>query len=239
MSDQPFRFKQFAVAQDKCAMKIGTDGVLLGALAEKEEAQTILDIGCGTGLIALMLAQRIPGAKIDALDSDEQAAQQAGENFRRSPWSDRLTLYPASFEQFSSDPSRHGCYDLIVTNPPYFSGSLRSPDKKRNKARHAHQELIAEWIAKAALLLKNTGSLYFIIPSEKALTIENMLDKAGLDLHTEIAVHSFEHSDVLRYIIRADKIFAPVRKHKFVIYKKPGVYTDQYIELLMPFILNF
>jgi len=130
-----FQFKQFTVWHDKCAMKVGTDGVLLGAWADMEQARSILDVGTGSGLIALMAAQRNLTAAITAIDIDESAIIQARENFDRSPWVNRLTAEPISLEDFAG--STDAMFDVIVSNPPYFHQSLHSPDKKRTLARHS------------------------------------------------------------------------------------------------------
>ena len=128
-----FRFKQFAVRQDRCPMKVGTDGVLLGAWAEVRPGdRRMLDVGTGTGLIALMLAQR-SAARITAVDIDVECATQAAENFAASPWADRLDAVSVAVQRY--DPVEK--FDLIVSNPPYYVDSLLSPDEGRNTARHA------------------------------------------------------------------------------------------------------
>ena len=132
MSNLCFEFKQFTVWHDKCAMKVGTDGVLLGAWANVESAKHILDVGTGTGLIALMLAQRTVQADVTAIEIDSMAAIQARENIAHSPWKNRITLFNCDFRYFHDDLK----YDLIVSNPPYFVNALKCLDKQRNMARH-------------------------------------------------------------------------------------------------------
>ena len=133
-----FHFKEFSVDQADCAMKINTDGVLAGALSENEDPRFILDIGTGTGVIALMLAQRFASAKIDAVEIDQQAAEAAETNFLNSPFAHRLHCYSSSFEDFFSASTIK--YDLIVSNPPFFIGSLQNPDKRKSMARHASHD---------------------------------------------------------------------------------------------------
>ena len=131
--EKVFRFKQFGVRHEKSAMKVGTDGVLLGAWTNAENAKKVLDIGTGTGLIALMIAQRSK-ALITGIEIDEDAAEEAYENFVSSPWGDRLRVENSDFAVFSNICNEK--YDVIVSNPPYFVDSLECPDEKRGKARH-------------------------------------------------------------------------------------------------------
>ena len=128
-----FEFKQFRIEQQKTAMKVGTDGVILGAWVPVDEASAILDVGTGTGLIALMLAQRC-NARIDALEIDHRACEEAEFNFKQSPWKERLKIIHSDFNAFSIEMKQ--CYDLIVCNPPYFANSLRTYDPQLSRARH-------------------------------------------------------------------------------------------------------
>ena len=149
-----FRFKQFAVRQDRCPMKVGTDGVLLGAWAEVRPGdRRMLDVGTGTGLIALMLAQR-SAARITAVDVDAECATQAAENFAASPWADRLDAVAVAVQRY--DPVER--FDLIVSNPPYYVDSLLSPDEGRNTARHAAGLPFGELAAAVVRLLAPGGS---------------------------------------------------------------------------------
>ena len=132
---KPFQFKEFCIEQDRCAMKIGTDGVLLGAWTTPHNASSILDIGTGTGLIALMLAQKSASENIDALEIEGDAYEQAVENFENSPWADRLFCYHASLLEFAKEIDEQ--YDLIVSNPPFYEDAYHSTDSKRNQARFA------------------------------------------------------------------------------------------------------
>lgn len=142
-------------------MKVGTDGVLLGAWATCENAEKVLDIGTGTGLIALMIAQRSI-ANIDAIEIDEAACLQAHENFRKSPWEDRINLIHQSFQNFINETDKK--YDLIVTNPPYFQNSLVAPDDQRTKARHNSELELYDIIDGTNKLLTENGTLSIILP---------------------------------------------------------------------------
>jgi len=159
----PFQFKQFSIHQDKTAMKVGTDGVLLGAWAPLEHQPfSILDIGTGTGLIALMLAQRTDAEQIDALEIDEAAYEQAVENFENSPWSDRLFCFHAGLDEFIEEPEDE--YDLIVSNPPFYSEDYKTDNEQRDVARFQDAMPFEDLVEAADLLLSEKGILAVILP---------------------------------------------------------------------------
>ena len=158
-----FQFKQFTIEQDRCAMKIGTDGVLLGAWAPVEQNTfSILDIGTGTGIIALMLAQRSTAQQIDALEIDEQAYEQAIDNLENSPWNDRLFCFHAGLDEFMEEPEDE--YDLIVSNPPFYSEDYKTNNDQRDLARFQDALPFEDLIEAADLLLSENGILAVIIP---------------------------------------------------------------------------
>jgi tRNA1Val (adenine37-N6)-methyltransferase len=158
-----FQFKQFSVQQDRSAMKIGTDGVLLGAWTPIENnTYSILDIGTGTGIIALMLAQRSTAEQIDAVEIDEDAYEQATDNFENSPWSDRLFCFHAGLDEFVEEPEDE--YDLIISNPPFYSEDYKSSNEQRDLARFQDAMPFEDLIEAAALLLSENGIFSVIIP---------------------------------------------------------------------------
>ncbi len=170
MHQQHFDFKQFSIQQDRCSMKVGTDGVLLGAWAEVDanhreaEECRILDIGAGTGLISLMLAQRYQMAFIDAVEIEPKAAAQCHENFDASPWADRLTLIPYSLKE-AAKTMDHDCrYDLIVSNPPFYNATLKPEDEGRAVARHKDSLPMTEIAGFAHQHLADDGQLALIYP---------------------------------------------------------------------------
>jgi len=177
MSNPYFRFKQFTVFHDKCAMKVGIDGVLLGVWAPIGDAKNLLDIGTGTGLIALMLAQR-SSAMITAIDIDQDAVYQAGQNVLNSPWKDRVAVQRSSLQEFAANEA--DTFDLIVSNPPYFVNSLKNPDKNRTTARHTdslpHEELINDSLK----LLSAEGRLCIILPVNEGLQCVDFALSKGL-----------------------------------------------------------
>ncbi|WP_114940484.1 tRNA1(Val) (adenine(37)-N6)-methyltransferase [Mucilaginibacter endophyticus] len=233
-----FRFKQFSVDQTDCAMKINTDGVLLGAMAGEGEPLNILDIGTGTGVIALMLAQRFTEAKIDAVEIDEQAAITAKSNFSNSPFESRLTLYAAGFEHFFEEhPEKR--YDLIVSNPPFYINSLQSPGIKTNLAKHAADGFFEKLISIVAAQLTERGMCWLILPVDTADLVKNLAVQHKLHLQKIITVHSFKDDAAHREILAFRKSDVQAITNKFVIYDEPKVYTETYREVLKDFLTIF
>lgn len=235
MDKSIFRFKQFNIDQRGSAMKINTDGVLLAAIAKSNRPNTILDMGAGTGVIALMLAQRFPDAVIDALEINEEAAVCASKNFSESSFAERLTLYALGFQDF--EPAVK--YDLIVSNPPFFIDSLKSPDGAKTTARHAQKDFFELLFTKLYHWLTDTGSFQLIVP----LSIQEFAKDNGLfdnwSIQNEIHIRSFEHSDPIRVILTLSKQNQGYSQEDFVIYQEKGIYTNDYKALLQPFFLNF
>ena len=188
-----FRFKQFSIQDDRCAMKVGTDGVLLGCWAPK--GSRILDVGTGSGLIARMLMQRCPEAKVEGIDIDAAAVEQAKENGVRA--------YCSSLQDWQNDQSQitNHKYDLIVSNPPYFQNSLKNPDKGRQAARHTDTLSYEELIAHSARLLTEDGQLALILPAEAETEIRQLAGAAGLYLTHITRVYSKETKPVRRVLL--------------------------------------
>jgi tRNA1Val (adenine37-N6)-methyltransferase len=233
-----FQFKQFTVDQSSCAMKINTDGVLLGALSETENAGTILDIGTGTGVIALMLAQRFRKAKVDAVEIDVQCAGTARFNFQNSPFSDRLSIYPLSFEAFFETYADRK-YDLIVSNPPFFINSLRSQGKERGIAKHTDQFFFTELIECVSKHLSGNGVLYLILPLKTGELVKKIATDRSLHLTSTINIHSFTHSDAHRELLGFNKYGSSESPAKFVIYDTEREYSSQFREALKNFFTIF
>lgn len=229
-----FRFKQFAVEQEDVAMKVGTDGVLLGAWANCDGAKRILDIGTGTGLIALMLAQRNTEAEINAVEIDEMATKRARANFDMSPWAERLTVVNCAVQEFL--PSKR--FDLIISNPPYFIDSLQCPDAKRTTARHT-QDLTFEELDKAVCrLLADDGRFALILPTaefEKYLAITRLHFIRRCDMHPTTG------AAVKRVMAEFAKLETAEIAHENITIEKEkrGDYTDEYRALTKDFYLKF
>src|SRR5690606_7529498 len=159
-----FKFKQFIIEQDRCAMKIGTDGILLGAWVDLKNPYSILDIGAGTGVIGLMMAQRSNAELIDAIEIDDDAYEQCVDNFENSPWNDRLFCYHASLDEFAEEMQDEEKYDLIISNPPFYTEDFKGSDEVRNQARFADAIPFEDLVENVALLLAEKGQFAVIIP---------------------------------------------------------------------------
>lgn len=206
MPNTSFRFKQFTVHQQHCAMKVGTDGVLLGAWADVDGATRMLDVGTGTGLVALMLAQRTPaGVRIDAVEIDPDAVRQARENFLESPWPGRLQLEEISFQAFSEryrgKPDVFPKYSHIVSNPPYFIHSLPPGDRKRHIARHAAALPYGDLLRGTAALLEDDGAFTVIFPSEEAALFIALAAGYGLFCRRRLEVKGTPDKPVKRVLM--------------------------------------
>ena len=233
-----FQFKQFAVDQTGCAMKINTDGVLLGALAEAKSPQNILDIGTGTGVIALMLAQRFSSSKIDAVEIDEPASLTANKNFKNSPFADRLKLFHQDFEKyFEEHPERK--YDLIVSNPPFHINSLESPKANKTVAKHTDKDFFEGLITGITKHLTESGLCWLILPLQAAELVKELAVSNNLFLKRVITVHSFEHSTPHREILCFGLNQREIENSKLVIYESIGNYSAEYKQLLKPYFIAF
>lgn len=201
-----FRFKQFTVDDSHCAMKVGTDGVLLGAWAmssmlhagQASEPARILDVGTGSGVVALMLAQRFRSASITAIDINAEAAVQAAANFASSQWTERLCSHHLSLQQLAELPCNG--YDLIVSNPPYFTETLKAPDANRATARHADSLPLEQLLSLSAGMLKPAGRLSIITPAALAKSLRRLAAANGLLTTALCHVFSKEGKPELRLL---------------------------------------
>ena len=229
-----FRFKQFAVEQDDVAMKVGTDGVLLGAWAACDGAKRILDIGTGTGVISLMLAQRNSEAEIHAVEIDEIATKRARSNFDLSPWAERLEVENCAVQEFGADEK----FDLIISNPPYFVDSLLPPDAKRSTARHTHDLSFEELDKAVCRLLADEGRFALILPItefEKYLTITQLHLARRCDVYPKVGA-------AIKRVMAEFALHATAEvKHETITIEqdKRGDYTDEYRALTKDFYLKF
>lgn len=215
-------------------MKVGTDGTLLGAWVNANNPQQILDIGTGTGLIAMMLAQRFQNAQIKAIEIDPDASQQAAENFQNTPWSDRLSVEQTSLQTFQHSPS----FDLIVSNPPYFENNLKSNNKKRTQARHTDTLSFETLIEFSSKLLNKNGRLSIIIPSKSKPKIKKIAKNHQLHLNRLCWVKGIEKTAIKRAVLQFSFNKKPLEEKTLIVEKERHIYTDEYINLCKDFYLK-
>ena len=236
MSNDYFQFRQFIVHQQRCAMKVGTDGTLLGAWAAAPSApRRILDIGTGTGLIALMMAQRFPQAEVIGLDIDADAVAQACENVSLSPFSERVTILHQDIVNFHDTIS----FDAIVSNPPYFVDSLASPDRQRTTARHTVSLTYADLMKQAFRLLNDDGIFSVVIPSESRSLIEAAACLQGFFLTRICLVRTTPRKQPKRQLIEFRK--HPVKElviNEGIIEESPNVRSEWYQQLTHEFYIK-
>lgn len=233
-----FQFKQFSVEQDRTAMKIGTDGVLLGAWTPIENNPfSILDIGTGTGIIALMLAQRSSAEQIDALEIDEDAYEQATDNFENSPWNDRLFCFHAALDEFVEEPEDE--YDLIVSNPPFYSEDYKSDNEQRDLARFQDAMPFKDLIEAAALLLSEIGIFSVIIPFKEELTFLNLAKEHELFPIKITRVKGTPTSEIKRSLLAFNRsTISNFPIDELIIETSRYLYTPEYIALTKDFYLK-
>lgn len=230
-----FKFKQFEVDQAGCAMKINTDGVLIGAMANHNMPKNILDIGTGTGVIALMLAQRFPDANIHAVEIDEQAAKTAERNFQQSPFNHRLTISNTAIEQYNSAER----FDLIVSNPPFFVNDLKNEEIRKGIARHAAEGFFSMLVKKLNELLTADGEAWLILPVKQADEVVLHARQYGIRLVERVHIHSDRSKPAFRQIICLGKNNAALQESDFYLYEDLKVHTAEYKVLLKDFFLAY
>ncbi len=237
MSKEPFRFKQFSVAQDRCAMKVGTDGVLLGAWVRiDDQVDSVLDIGTGTGLIALQMAQRSESATIDALEIEPGAFEQAVENFENSPWSDRLFCYHASLQEFQVEIDER--YDLVLCNPPFYNNSYPANHKERNLARHNPGLDFEALLEGVSALLSSEGTCAFVVPFDREETFLQLGEKQKLYPFRIMHVRGNPSTPLKRSLIQMSRSKGISEISELTIETSRHVYTEDYASLVKDFYLK-
>lgn len=231
-----FHFKHFSVRHDRCSMKVGTDGVLLGAWAQVEGAQHVLDIGTGTGVIALMVAQRTtPATQIEGIELDTDAAAQAKENVLASPWASQLTIYATSLQRFQTDKK----YDLVLSNPPYFLNSQEPPDEKRLQTRHAVTLTFTELLSHVSMLLTDEGTFNVILPNTEGLHFMHLAAIHGLHLKRQWSFRTRVTKPIERWLMAFSKQFtATPEKGEILLYDQGTQWSETYRQLTRDFYLR-
>lgn len=230
-----FRFKQFTVYHDKCAMKVGTDGVLLGAWAEVEHARRVLDIGTGTGLIALMLAQRSE-ASVVGVDIDGDAVRQARENVERSAWKDRIVIEEKDAGRLAA--LQDGVFDVIVSNPPYFTERVGCPDKQRDAARHTDSLSFDALLQSVNRVLAEDGTFSVVLPSGVADDFIANAACCRLFLRRQTWVHTKPEVAPKRVLMEFGRTVVECEPGHLVVELERHKYSPEYIALTRSFYLQ-
>ncbi len=233
-----FQFKQFRIVQEKSAMKVGVDGVLLGAWADVSGAKRILDIGAGTGLIALMMAQRNSDANIDTVEIEPDAFQEAVSNIQQSPWNERIQVELCSFQEFVGKTDLK--YDLIVSNPPYFTNGHKAPLENRATARHSDSLPLGDLISGAIRLLNKTGKIALVLPIESLQEITTLADLNVLFIARLCRIKPNPIKPEFRILIELTNTECIIQEETLMIeFEKHHDYTPEYKELTKEFYLKF
>ncbi|KGQ41266.1 SAM-dependent methyltransferase [Gallibacterium anatis] len=236
-----FQFKQFKIYHDRCAMKVGTDGVLLGAWADVAGANRILDLGCGTGLIALMLAQRSAAdCQIVGVEIEENAYCQALDNVAISPWSARVTIYHQSMQQFCQQSSQR--FDLIVANPPYFESASQCRDQSRETARYVGDLSHLDWLLAAENCLSVKGKIQFVLPFQAGICLQQQLSATSSKLCCTEVCHVITKEGkmpqrmLLTFAFLTNK--TSPKQSELTIYDQQHCYHSDVIPMFKPFYLK-
>lgn len=230
-----FRFKQFTIKQNLCAMKVGTDGVLLGAWSSIPNGN-VLDVGAGSGLISLMVAQRNVNCLIDAIDIEESAYLQTKENIKESKWNSRITAYHSSFQSFISDKK----YELIISNPPFFINATKSTNSAKNLARHTDELPFIDFIKKVKELLAKVGVLGLILPVQESLIFTELALNNNLYLNRKCWVKPNYKKEPKRVLLEFSFSEKELITETLVIEtEKRHHYTKEYRNLTQDFYLKF
>ena len=244
MPNNFFRFKQFTIHQNHCAMKVCTDACLFGSLLPTFPdggGRHVLDIGTGTGLLSLMYAQKNPFAIIDAVEIDKAAAQQAKENFEASPWQERLHIYNTSIQHFNISTSQQFTssikYDLIISNPPFFENDLKSKNLKRNVALHSAELSLEELLKAIIKLLKEDGMFAVLLPYHRIQTFISLATKQSFYLIEKVLIKQTPRHKYFRSILFFSKKSTHTKNSEIIIQSEEGQYTNTFVELLKDYYL--
>lgn len=236
MANNYFSFKQFTVYQDKCAFKVGTDGVILGAYADVSGVRNILDIGTGTGLLALMLAQR-SNAKITAIEPDKESFCQACSNVTDSKWNDRIKVINTTLQDYHPGSEK---FDLIVTNPPFFTDSLRNPDQVKAAARHNFLLDNDDLLEGVRRLMAEGGRLQVIMPYAEGNILIAEAQGYGLYCNNILKIRPLPASGIRRLILTFSRLQKkPAEQFLTIEHGKRHEFTEEYINLTKEFYLKF
>lgn len=235
MANNYFQFKQFRIDQENAAMKVCTDSCIFGAMIKPQMFKNILDIGTGTGLLALMVAQRSDGL-IDAVEIDADAAEQAKQNINNSPWKDRIKVSTQAIQDFSSSAKKK--YDLIISNPPFYKDNLKSENEKINIAHHGTALSMQELLEAVTKLLLPDGLFMVLLPSFEAELLREEAIEYNLFTSSIIKIKDTGNAKVLREVTVFSYGLTIPSMAEFVIKKEDGTYTEDFVGLLKEYYLN-
>lgn len=231
-----FQFKQFIVIHDKSSMKVGTDAVLLGSLIEMDGAKHILDIGCGSGVISLMAAQKSE-AQIRGVDIDQSSVDQANKNFMSSKWKNQLIAEKISIQAFSQRSTQK--YDLIISNPPFFENDLKSPSEIRNKARHNDSLSYSDLLKSSHQLLKTTGRLALVLPFAEGEDFLHLASSQSFFIMRKTLIYPKPSKKANRLILELTLKPCQTQVEELTIREENNQYTSQYRHVTKDFYLAF
>jgi len=237
MPNKPFQFKQFSIQQNRTAMKVGTDGVLLGCWANIDyNPISMLDIGAGTGLIALIMAQRSSADLIDSIELNDDAFEQTVENFEQSDWGDRLFCYHSSLQEFVEEIEDK--YDLIISNPPFYTSTYKELSEERAMARHTDSLSYSDLLEGTSKLLSENGTAAFIIPFSEEDNFLGIAKENKLVPFRITRVRGTVNAPIKRSLLQFSFIENPVEKNELIIEKERHIYTSAYKKLVQDFYLK-
>ena len=237
MPNSYFQFKQFTIHQDRCAMKVTTDACLFGAwIAEEVKSQklkvkSVLDIGAGTGLLSLMLAQKNPEIKIDAIEIDKDAAEQANVNVRSSPWKEHINILQADVKEFSFEKE----FDLIISNPPFYENEIRSATDSKNVAHHSENLTLKELLEIIKNNLSKTGSFFLLFPYKRNEEIKKLLKDHELNISKILFIRQSVKHDYFRIMLKgklSDQENIETEFNEMSIWDDSQQYADEFKQLL-------
>jgi tRNA1Val (adenine37-N6)-methyltransferase len=232
---EDFHFKQFSISHDRSTHKIGTDGVLLGAWVNVQNSSRILDIGTGTGVIALMLAQRTGNdSKIDAVEIEKTDADQARENVKQSPWPEKVKVIHSSIQNFSPGYK----YDLIISNPPYFINSWRPPENKRSQARHTDKLSFEELLQSSLKLLQESGKFAVILPYEEGLHFIDLARNFRFYPARQVSLRSRVNKPIERLLLEFSHEHVGNLTGDLILHSEGNEWSDEYRALTRDFYLK-
>ena len=229
-----FRFKQFEITQNDNAMKVGTDAMVLGSFVNSNGSKKGLDVGSGTGVLSLMIAQNNSDISIDAVELDALSAAEGELNFKNSPWPERLKTHHCDFLEYETEEK----YDLIVSNPPYYQTTLVNQDDRKANARHENSLPMREFILKARRLLSDDGEFWFIVPVEDEQVWKKQCNSANLHMIEKISIHGKVGGDTKRVIFVCCNYKSILEESHFSVRDKSNGYSKEYKELTREFHFN-